>query len=417
MTETTGNPKRRREDNSPPPKVLSMPGDICKHCNKKCTLKGKNSEAVQCDVCFVWVHASCEGFTKDQYKTFSDLSKFFPNIAYCCKLNGCLTRLNQLITSNNESESPVEINEVLGDLKKNYSQINETIAALSKNIDSLFSNNTELDNKVNTLSKSIESNNTHLDYKVNTLSKSIESSLSQPKPPAWEFPATFTPSSVAINVADELSERNKRKCNVVVHNLPEPSTATNDTDINCFADICRGELGIELNITKSIRLGQKVNSKPRSVLVKLNNEASRNKLLSLAPKLRFSSTWYQLYIQPDMTPTEREAYRKLQEELKRRKNMGETNLIIRNGKIIQYMQKKFRTRVLTNSSSTVTENEVTRPPVAAKSQDSSTTDPITVSMSQNSHHAPVTIESNDAHSSIPNQEQVEPMIQDDTTSS
>ena len=30
-----------------------------------------------------------------------------------------------------------------------------------------------------------------------------------------------------------------------------------------------------------------------------------------------------------MTPTEREAYRKLQDEMKRCKNLGETNLIIR----------------------------------------------------------------------------------------
>ena len=155
MTETTGNSKRKREDDSSPPKVLTMPGDICKHCNKKCTLKGKSSEAVQCDVCFVWVHASCEGFTKDQYKAFSDLSKFFPNIAYCCKLNGCLTRLNQLIAINSKSKPSAEINEVLEDLKKNYSQVNEAITTLSKNIDSLSSNNTELDNKVNTLSKSI----------------------------------------------------------------------------------------------------------------------------------------------------------------------------------------------------------------------------------------------------------------------
>ena len=120
MTETTGNPKRRREENSSPPKVLTMPGDICKHCNKKCTLKGKSSEAVQCDVCFVWVHASCEGFSKDQYKTFTELSKFFPNIAYCCKFNGCLMRLNQLIASKSISEPPAELNEVLGDLKKLY---------------------------------------------------------------------------------------------------------------------------------------------------------------------------------------------------------------------------------------------------------------------------------------------------------
>ena len=391
MTETTGNLKRRREDDSSPPKVLTMPGDICKHCNKKCTLKGKSSEAVQCDICFVWVHASCEGFTKDQCKAFSDLSKFFPNIAYCCKLNGCLTRLNQLIAINSKSKPSAEINEVLEDLKKNYSQVNEAIITLSNNIDSLSSNNTELDDKVNTLSKSVQS---------------------QPKPPAWEFPATFTPSSVAINVADELSERNKRKCNVMVHNLPEPSTATNETDIKCFADICRGELGFEVDITKSIRLGQKQNSKPRSLLFKLSSKALRNKLLSYAPKLRFSSTWYQLYIQPDMTPTEREAYRKLQEEIKRRKNLGETNLIIRNGKIIQYVQKKFRTRVLTNNSSVATKNKDSCPEI--KSHDSSTVDQNQAPTSQDFQQAPVTAESNDAHSS--NQNPV-PMIQDDTTSS
>ena len=33
-----------------------MPGDICNHCNKKCTKKGKGSEAIQCDICFVWVY-------------------------------------------------------------------------------------------------------------------------------------------------------------------------------------------------------------------------------------------------------------------------------------------------------------------------------------------------------------------------
>ena len=114
-----------------------------------------------------------------------------------------------------------------------------------------------------------------------------------------------------------------------------------------------------------------------------------------------------------MTPTEREAYRKLQEEIKRRKNSGETNLIIRNGKIVQYVQKQFKTRVLTNNSSTVIENKDTYPtPVAANN--SSTTDQNQVSMSQNSHHAPATAELNDAHSSNQNPE---PMIQDDTTSS
>ena len=50
-----------------------------------------------------------------------------------------------------------------------------------------------------------------------------------------------------------------------------------------------------------------------------------------------------------MTPTEHEAYRKLQEEIKRRKSLGEGNLIIQNGEIIQYVPKKFKTRVLINN--------------------------------------------------------------------
>ena len=53
-----------------------------------------------------------------------------------------------------------------------------------------------------------------------------------------------------------------------------------------------------------------------------------------------------------MTPTERETYRQLQGEIKRRRNLGESNLIIRNGKIVQYGPRKFQTRVLVNDRST-----------------------------------------------------------------
>ena len=88
----------------------------------------------------MWVHASCENFSKEQYKAFSDLSKSLPNLAYCCKLNGCLTRLNQLVARDDSPKSPIEINEVLGDLEKNYSLVNEAIITMSKNINLLSSN-------------------------------------------------------------------------------------------------------------------------------------------------------------------------------------------------------------------------------------------------------------------------------------
>ena len=377
-----------------------MPGDICKHCNKKCTIKGKNSEIIQCDICYVWVYASCESFSREQYKAFSDLSKSFPNLAYYCKLNGCFTRLNQLIARNDTSKPSTEIDEVFENLEKNYSSVNQAITTISENINQLSSNNTELKNKANNLAKSIESSG--LESTVNNLAKSIESSLDQPKPPAWEFPATFTPSSVAINIADELSERNKRKCNIVVYNLPEPPTTNSQSDTNCFLDICHGSLDLNVEVIKSIRLGQKQTSRPRSLLLKLSNEASRNQVLSQAPKLRFSSTWNQIYTQPDMTPTEREAYRKLQEEIKRRKSLGESNLIIRNGKIIRYVPKKLKhaCMLINNSSAVVESKDTPAPGVADHSTDNSS--------------APTVVEPND--SSTDDQNDV-PMAQDSTTSS
>ena len=38
--------------------------NVCGHCNK-CMPR---SEAIQCDLCQSWVHASCEGISKETYK-------------------------------------------------------------------------------------------------------------------------------------------------------------------------------------------------------------------------------------------------------------------------------------------------------------------------------------------------------------
>ena len=50
--------------------LLSKSTEVCGHCNKKCTAKG---EAVQCDLCYGWVHASCEGIKKITIDCFHKL--------------------------------------------------------------------------------------------------------------------------------------------------------------------------------------------------------------------------------------------------------------------------------------------------------------------------------------------------------
>ena len=56
----------------------------CGHCKERCTESGKQGQAIQCDLCGVWVHASCEGVSEDQYKQLVSFTSTIENIAYTC---------------------------------------------------------------------------------------------------------------------------------------------------------------------------------------------------------------------------------------------------------------------------------------------------------------------------------------------
>ena len=58
------------------------------------------------------------------------------------------------------------------------------------------------------------------------------------------------------------SERERRKCNAVVYNLPE-----SQEDSNAFANICKEGLRLNIKIVKVLRLGQLASNKARPLLV------------------------------------------------------------------------------------------------------------------------------------------------------
>jgi len=174
-------------------KILKLPGDVCKHCNKRCTAKGKQSEAIQCEICHSWVHSSCEGISKEHYKSLNQLFQGIPNLIYCCKLNQCHLRFGQLLGSNTSVNSKTDQNiqalaEQSDTLKKSVSQIGSQIEAISKA-------NAELNDKFTNLLK------TH-----------SQQEFTKPT----EFSASTT-----TTIANELAERDRKKNNVIVYNFPE----------------------------------------------------------------------------------------------------------------------------------------------------------------------------------------------------
>ena len=91
---------------------------------------------------------------------------------------------------------------------------------------------------------------------------------------------------------------------------------------------------MSVSVARSFRVGKATETRARLLIVTLDTPGVKQDVLRMAPQLRQSEKWGNIYITPDLTPAEREAAKKLREELAARKRAGEENLTIRRGKIV-----------------------------------------------------------------------------------
>lgn len=130
-------------------------------------------------------------------------------------------------------------------------------------------------------------------------------------------------------VISEISERQKRKNNIVIFNVPEPdqrkSTAEQkDLDGNVIKDIM-GVVVPDLSNTnfKAYRLGFFTSSKIRPIKVIYENDHSVRKILKNSKQLKASRTFDKLIIAADRTKKQNEYFKKVKQELADRTNAGE----------------------------------------------------------------------------------------------
>ena len=131
-------------------------------------------------------------------------------------------------------------------------------------------------------------------------------------------------------------DRDRRKCNVVLFNLP---------DTNSFQDDKRNlselmhDLELDESMIKSILRIGRPSSKVRPLRIQLSSESSRNTFLDAAYLLKFMRRkWPKLGISPDRTPDEMETHRSLMQEFRERRSQGE-NIHLAGDKIVQNTNK------------------------------------------------------------------------------
>mgnify|MGYP003555905975 FL=1 len=124
---------------------------------------------------------------------------------------------------------------------------------------------------------------------------------------------------VVVNASmNELNDREKRKKNVIVYGVPEPSCAVQvdkrSEDEKFVKDLfCSiGKSDVKPVCIK--RLRSKDQAKPGPILVELTDASLRNPTLLAAKGLRSNSTYKAVYISPDLTEAERQLDYQLRQE-------------------------------------------------------------------------------------------------------
>jgi len=236
------------------------------------------------------------------------------NLPFAFKLYDDSRELNSSIESKLQSLEPnllVKLNLTTDSCDKtaqekastSMQQVESLCDSIKKKHDKLQNNFSSLASKMNDIHHNIQ-------YKLSSLSSQVIQS-----------PTTH---HSAIETMNEFEDHNCRKCNLIVHKLPEGSN-----DDETFLSICKDVLGLDVEIISFKRLGQQ----PHLLLVVLENEDIKRQILGRSPRLHQSDSWKAVFITPDLTRHEHEEGKKLRDELKRRQS-GESNLIIKRGRII-----------------------------------------------------------------------------------
>ena len=290
-------------------------------------------EGVQCECCSGWFHDTCQGIeipairALDKYKI---LSWFCAECKVMIKKKDESKKLEALETQIQNIDAVVRKHiELVGDCLKKQE---ETSMVQSKQLEQ---NIKIFNDEKKTYAEILKGT---CDQVVQKVSESV---AALPTSSATElYPNAPGKSAQDISaVFDDFLDKEKRKLNVVVHNLRESESDTfkerSERDAALFTSMIKEVFKLSVTPVKTFRVGKKLPDKPRLLIVTLDSLATKYEILKLSSQLRNSVNFSGIYINPDMTQKEREQGKKLRDELAARRRAGEPNLAIRRGRIIQ----------------------------------------------------------------------------------
>lgn len=327
-----GKKKDSKIQNQKKEEVLPLPGDeakgtqCCEYCNKS-----EVEVMIECECCQRWSCLECQNMSMSLYNIFGNESNHAHWFCKACEapaieaarvaLARTRSEFNSNANNNNDNESSQSVSLQLQQLISDVRMVKKEIVEVKTEVKIIR-----------------EVKKTYAQAAGGSTSSVLDGKPRQ-------VPQSGSRSGAAVSPAGKVTleeiDIEKRRSNFIVYNLPESTAeirASRDKD-DYNAVKCLISSGLEISGVKVrdvTRLGgiRQQRDKPRVVLVRLENDQRKNEILFSARKLRRQERWSETYIAPDLTQAQRSEKQDLWEELKRRRNDGETNIFILNGRIV-----------------------------------------------------------------------------------
>lgn len=291
---------------------------------------------VQCDTCDSWYHPACQSVSVDAYQALKD-HPILSWLCHDCKAllekktkTGLIPFRESVGLASKMDKIEAAFNDSLAKIEKSLQVQSEVVEKHHKAVETTMK---ELSLEKKSYTEIVKGNCDQVlakvSEKIDTLPKpSVPTSSAIDKTTAHEISGIF----------DSFMDKEKRKFNVVVHNLQESVgtyTEQAEEDAAMVRRIIKEELKLVVRTTKAYRVGKKREDRPRLLIVTFENMDMKTEVLKQSRRLKDSTEWNNLYLTPDLTWSQREDLRKVREELARRRESGEENLVIRNFRIIK----------------------------------------------------------------------------------
>ena len=167
-------------------------------------------------------------------------------------------------------------------------------------------------------------------------------------------PSASAPSSTPIvfqhpSGISEEHDRNRRKNDLILFGMPESAESAPEDqfldDCKSFKSLLRKKFKFAKgDIIKAFRISSKSNDKDPPFLIKFATEQIKWDIQKVAKDMQLlkGDISYPVYFSLDRTALQRKERQCLLDELRARKNNGESDLIIKNNKIVNKCETFFR---------------------------------------------------------------------------